>query len=165
MILWKSSLDQFITVHPVPTTSFLPIIFNHPGSPISVHIALYLPTSGQESEFVEQITLLSMTIDDLKEKYSDPLIYIRGDSNVNDNNKERAKIFDNFCNTLHMTNIPTNHKAYHHFLGDGLFDSCIDVILESSSDEPKRKSSVSLTFQRLTLIMMPFSPWSLFLYT
>ena len=80
-----------------------------------------------------------MSIDDLKEKYSDPLIYIRGDSNVNDNNKERAKIFDNFCNTLHMTNIPTNHKAYHHFLGDGLFDSCIDVILESSSEEPKER--------------------------
>ena len=131
MVLWKKELDTHISVHSVSTTSFLPVIFSPPGSPVSVHIALYLPTSGQESEFLEQITLLRITIEELKDTYPECLIYLRGDGNVNKNNKVRFKIFQTFIHNFDLVNIPINHKTYHHFIGDGLFDSDIDVIIQS----------------------------------
>ena len=132
MILWKVSFDQFVTVMPTETSSFLPILFHPPGSPPSVHISLYLPTAGKESEFVDEITKLRMFLDDLTDTHPDYNVYIRGDSNVNFNNKARVNIFDNFKDNFKFLSVPTLHKTYHHFLGGGLFDSNIDVILHSS---------------------------------
>ena len=77
MVIWKRSLDMHITVYPVATSSFLPIILSYPGAPVSVHICLYLPTSGQEASFVDQVTLLQMVIDEIKEKYQGCIIYLR----------------------------------------------------------------------------------------
>ena len=131
MAMWKVEHDPFITVYPVLTTSFLPIIFSPPGSPITVHIVLYLPTSGQEMEFTEQVVLLRSTILELQDKFPNPLIYLRGDSNVNPNNKNRVKIFTDFLSTFKLSINPLYHKTYHHFLGNGLFDSEIDVIITS----------------------------------
>ena len=50
LVMWKRSIDKFITVHPAPVSGFLPVIYSPPGSPISAHIAMYLPTSGKDSE-------------------------------------------------------------------------------------------------------------------
>ena len=139
MVFWRRSLDPFISVHPVSTTSFLPIIYSHPGSPVTIHIALYLPTSGQESEFMEEITLLKIAIEDLKETHPEAFIFLRGDSNVNTKNKDRATIFENFCSTLGLEQIPINHSTYHHFVGNGLFDSSIDIIAHSKNAPSKEK--------------------------
>ena len=139
MVLWKNSLDAHISVPPPTSPSFLPLIFAPPGSPTSIHIAVYLPTSGQESEFVDQLIDLKIAIDKLKQKHPDSIIFIRGDSNVNPNNKSRARIFTHFCSELELVRIPIKHKTYHHFLGDGLFDSNIDVILQSSDAKYQEK--------------------------
>ena len=139
MVIWKLEHDAHITVFPVSTTSFLPIIYSSPGAPVSEHIALYFPTSGQESEFTEQIILLRTTILDLKEKYPDCLIYLRGDCNVNPNNRNRFNIFSNFLSTFDLTTIPLNHKTYHHFLGEGQYDSNIDIIAVPKSAESTEK--------------------------
>ena len=64
MVLWKIQHDPFITVHPVSSTAFLPILFHPPGSTMSIHIAVYLPTLGKEIEFVEELSKLSVTIDE-----------------------------------------------------------------------------------------------------
>lgn len=133
MVLWRTELDPYITVFPVSTTSFLPVIYSPPDSAPSIHISIYLPTSGQEKEFVNEITELKMTIDELLQKYPESVLYLRGDSNVNPNNKTRARIFANFCKDLNLNSIPTKHRTYHHFIGQGLFDSSIDVVLQSSS--------------------------------
>ena len=133
MVLWKSELDKYISVHPVSSTSFLPVVFSPPGVPTTVHIGLYLPTSGLETQFIDQITELRMIIEELVESYPGSFFYLRGDSNVNPNNKANAKIFVNFFSDLGLLNIPTMHKIYHYFIGDGLFGSSIDVILHSES--------------------------------
>ena len=78
---------------------------------------------------------LSCCISELSEKYEDCLIYIRGDGNVNNNNKERLKIFNTFLSSHRLIKVPINHKTYHHFLGGGSFDSEIDIILQSQ-DSP-----------------------------
>ena len=131
MVMWKKSLDSFITVHQVSSPSFLPIILRLPNSPDSIHICLYLPTSGQETEFADAITDLRVVIEDLKKKYPEAIIYLRGDSNVNKNNTGRLKMFNDFVSYFKFKNIQTNHKTYHHFIGDGLFDSDIDIIIHS----------------------------------
>ena len=140
MILWRKSLDKYITVHEVQTSSFLPIIFSPPGSPVTAHVALYLPTSGRESDFLEAITMLCNTLEDISEKYDNCLIFLRGDANVNTNNKERMAIFSSFLEQHCLSQVKISHKTYHHFLGGGAFDSNIDIILE-----PKDSPCESIT--------------------
>ena len=143
MAMWKVEHDAYITIHPVLTTSFLPLVFSPPGSPVTVHIVLYLPTSGRETEFIEQIILLRSTILELQDKHRGSLVYLRGDSNVNPNNKNRMKIFTDFLSTFNLSTIPLHHKTYHHFLGNGLFDSEIDVlILQTSALNSEKVCSV-----------------------
>ena len=141
MCIWKKNIDKYITVHPVSTSSFLPIIFNPPGCPVSVHVCLYLPTSGQESQFVDQLSLLSLTLDELRDKYPSCIFFLRGDCNVNMKNRSRQSIFDNFCRDHMFRSVPIEHKTYHHFVGEGLFDSNVDVILHS--EEPGITESLS----------------------
>ena len=136
MILWKRSFNKFITVLPTETASFLPILFHPPSSKCSLHISLYLPTSGKESEFLEEITQLKIFLENILETQPLLLVFIRGDSNVNVNNKERAKIFENFLTNFKIFSVRIHHKTYHHFLGEGLFDSNIDVILHSKKEYP-----------------------------
>ena len=54
MVLWKRSLDQYITTFQAASPSFLPIIFHPPGAPVSAHIAIYLPTAGKEADYAAQ---------------------------------------------------------------------------------------------------------------
>ena len=129
MVMWRRALDKYISVHPVATTSFLPIVFSPPDSVISIHIALYLPTAGREGEYMEQIALLNNCIEDLKITYKNPIIFIRGDGNTNPNNKERSNVLSYFMRSNGLSQVDISHKTYHHFLGGGSFDSSIDILL------------------------------------
>ena len=155
MVLWKKMHDAFITTYPVTTSSFLPIIYSPPGCPVSVHIALYFPTSGKETEFIDQMCPLRVTVEDLKEKYPDCLLFLRDDSNVNVNNRHRLNIFNDFLAYFNLITIPLTHKTYHHFLGAGQFDSEIDVIILNLYRHARRSpaSSALKIIQRLIPIM------------
>ena len=142
MAIWKRSVDKYITLYPVRSSSFLPVIFSPPGSPVSVHIGLYLPTSGQETQFVSQVTHLRILIEEIQEKYPDCMVYLRGDSNANTNNKQRYNIFENFLKSMKLNNVSIPHKTYHHFVGDGLYDSNIDVVLHSTNAAVERIETV-----------------------
>ena len=133
MVLWKNSLDQYISVFPVHAASFLPIIFSPPASIVSIHIGIYLPTSGRESQFLEESSKLRLCLDELGEKYPDSPIFIRGDSNVNKNHSERVRILNSLANAMNLASLPIPHKTYHHFLGHGAFDSSIDIIMLSKT--------------------------------
>ena len=67
MLLWKRCHDPYVVTYPVSTPAFLPIIFHPPGSPLTIHISIYLPTLGLESQFVEELSQLSMVIAELSE--------------------------------------------------------------------------------------------------
>ena len=142
MTMWKASMDKYVTVSSLVLTSFLPVILSLPGCPVSVHIALYLPTAGREAEYVEQLALLSNCIKELRVKYEDCLIFIRGDGNTNPKNKERMKLFTYFLSSYNLGQIKINHCTYHHFLGGGAFDSNIDVILQSENVPDQESESV-----------------------
>ena len=76
MILWRKCLDPFIKVVNVNSSAFLPIVISIPGSRTSVHVALYLPTHGQDTEFVSELANLRNCLDDLITEYGNPCIYI-----------------------------------------------------------------------------------------
>ena len=48
LMMWKSSLDPFITVLPSDSPAFLPVILELPDTVKSIHVCLYLPTAGRE---------------------------------------------------------------------------------------------------------------------
>ena len=80
MIMWRHSLDPYVTVFPVQTASFLPIHLHIPGFLHSIHIALYLPTAGKEAEFLLEMSRLKFFIDQAIVEYPNTSIFVPGDA-------------------------------------------------------------------------------------
>ena len=138
MIMWKIDLDPYVTIHPVSCTSFLPLIFNHPDHPVTIHIAVYLPTAGRDCEFGEDFAGLNNCISELHEKYPEANLYLRGDFNVNKSNFLRVGLLNFLCDSNGLEAVDIDHQTYHHFQGNGASDSCLDYLLyckESPSPE------------------------------
>ena len=99
MILWQQKLDPYVTVFPVPSAAFLPIIFHPPELTPSIHVSVYLPTLGKELHFLEELSKLSIAMDDLSSAYPVAPVYLRGDFNVNQTNPKRNALLKHFCHT------------------------------------------------------------------
>ena len=100
-----------------------------PNNPLSCHIAIYLPTSGKEAEFVSAMASLDACLEEIYLKYDECPIFIRGDANIDKNNAARAKLLQHFLDKHDLLRLNLVHPTYHHFLGDGTFDSSLDVLL------------------------------------
>ena len=118
LTLWLKELDPYIEVIATDTTAFLPIVLKMPGLQTSVHISLYMPTHSKDSEFVSDLAELRNCIDNLVERYTDPIIYILGDGNVNPNNTARVIHLKQLIRDYQLVRIETGHNTYHHFVGD-----------------------------------------------
>ena len=136
MALWRKHLDQFVTPLPSTSSSFLPILFSPPGYKPTVHITIYLPTAGQDDNFVDEIVKLNIYMAELNEKYPDAAVFVRGDANVNKKDKKRFQIFKTFCEDWSLSILDIKHTTYHHFIGHGLSDSQLDVLLHPH-DQPE----------------------------
>ena len=140
MILWKKSITQYVSIFTdIHSSGFLPLILSFPGLPISIHIAIYLPTAGQDSNFVEVLVGLDACIEKLFEKYPDAVLFIRGDQNVNFKDKNRTTIFQKFCTDWGLLASDIGHNTYHHFVGDEASDSQLDVLLCSRKFKSNEK--------------------------
>ena len=133
LALWKAEHDPFVSIHPVSSTAFLPIIFNPPSSPLSIHICVYLPTLGKERTFYEELSNLSSCLDEIDDLYPNAPCYIRGDFNVSRKNVTRTEMLNFLTNEHQLNQVQIPHATYHHFLGNGLSDSHLDRILFSTS--------------------------------
>ena len=129
MILWECSLSSFITLIPSVSPSFSSILLNLPGTLPSIHTVVYLPTSGREDQFMTSLVELQGHIEDARDKHPEAAHFLRGDANCNPNNTSRFNLFNDFCANLSFKRVPLNHPTYHHFVGNGNFDSEIDVLL------------------------------------
>jgi len=72
-------------------------------------------------------------MEELRDIYPNALFFVRGDSNVNIKNKSRVHLFNAFLNDFALTRVNISHNTYHHFIGQGKYDSNIDVILNPVS--------------------------------
>ena len=140
LVMWRTRLDPYILPLPTTSPSFLPILLEMPGYSPSIHIALYLPTSGRDSEFVSALSLLDVFIDELASSYSCP-IYIRGDANCNPKNRDRSALLLHFCSKHKFVSIDFGHPSHHHFTGEGLHDAQLDVLLHQQSS-PENLSNI-----------------------
>ena len=134
MVMWKKSLDQYITVWTRHTSSgFLPLVFSFPEASTSIHITIYLPTSGQDAQFIEELAKLDNCIQEMTEEYPDALLFIRGDANVNMKDKSRVDLLHKLCQDWGLVLVEIPHPTYHHFLGDGSSDSNLDVLIHTET--------------------------------
>ena len=109
MLLWRKCIDPFVSIHPVTSSAFLPIILKLPDAQVSIHIAIYLPTSGKDAEFVTELASLRICLENLLEMYDDPVIYIRGDGNTNKKNHSRVSILDQFLTDFSLSSVKIDH--------------------------------------------------------
>ena len=134
MFLWRRELDPYIKVHKPSSPAFLAISLAVPGLRTSTHVTIYLATSGKEYEFVSELADLRNFLDELKDLYINPVIFIRGDGNTNKNNLPRVALLKQLLSDFALESVETNHTTYHHFTGGGQYDSKIDVILHTVQD-------------------------------
>ena len=136
MIMWKTELDPFVTPLPTSSPAFLPILLDIPEFTPSIHIALYLPTSGKDSDFVAALSHLDVFLDEIAVSYNCP-VYIRGDANCNPRNLPRSSLLEHFCSKHDFVSVDFGHNSHHHFMGLGLHDAQLDVLLHRSSHPPE----------------------------
>ena len=132
LAMWRKWLDPYITVHPMQSPAILALILQLPGANTSVHIAIYLPTSGKEYEYISELASLQNCLDELRDMYDNPVVFIRGDGNCNPKNVSRYNLLSRFISTNNLAQVKIHHPTYHHFVGQGKFDSNIDIILYSN---------------------------------
>ena len=131
MLLWRTDIDPYVQIIEPSTPAFLTAIFKPPGLATTAHISIYMPTHGKEIDFIADLAELRNSIDNLNNIYDYPTLFIRGDSNCNPNNKQRYSLWQQFLKDYDLHSVQLGHSTYHHFLGSGLYDSSIDVILHS----------------------------------
>ena len=142
MIMWRTSLTPYITVLPSKSPGFQTVLVKIPALVPSLHTALYLPTAGKEHEFTSMLVELEAHIEELRSTFPGAPHFIRGDANSNPNNISRSNLFTHFYTSLLFTRIPLHHPTYHHFMGNGCFDSEIDVLLVHGSDVSESVSNI-----------------------
>ena len=99
LALWDSKYDPFIKVLTAPSSSILPIILTIPR--YVTCIGIYMPSAGLKSEFLEALSSLSSIIESVVEEFGSNLpVFIRGDMNVNPNNKVRVPLFQHLLQHL-----------------------------------------------------------------
>ena len=128
LVMWKSKLDPYIQPLPTSSPAFLPILLSIPGFSPSIHIAIYLPTSGRNPECVSALSHLDSFIEEVAAPHECP-IYIKGDANCNPRNTERTDLFKHFCSKHNFVSIDFCHPSHHHFTGNGFSDAQLDVLL------------------------------------
>ena len=130
MIIWKKWMDPYITIHNnVHSSSFQAMILSLPNYETSIHVSVYLPTSGKDQEFTNHLTDLYNCLEELVLTYPNAKTFLRGDFNVNPNNTTRSIQLNAFQRAFRLMSVCIPHKTYHHFVGQGRFDSAIDLLL------------------------------------
>ena len=131
LALWHSSLDPYIIILPTTSPAVLPLLLSIPGINPSIHVGIYLPTSGRDEYFAVALSSLTAVLESVQEEYHGLPVYIRGDANVNPSNIVRSHLFSNFLSQFDLNNLSLHHPTHHHFMGDGESDSQLDVLLFS----------------------------------
>ena len=122
-----------ISILPTNSSAVLPLLLDIPGLTPSLHVTIYLPTWGKNKEFSVALAELDSIVSSLVESHPDVPLYIRGDANVNSKNICRSESFSAFLLKFGLVRTELSHYTYHHFMGEGVSDSQLDVLLFKGS--------------------------------
>ena len=134
LAMWRKWLDPYVSIYPTQTSAFLPLILKIPGTRISVHMALYLPTHGKDPEFISEFASMKNCIEEISVLHNNPLLFIRGDGNCNPKNIIRYQVLKHFIQDYNLKQVKISHPTYHHFVGNGKYDSNIDIIIHTTAE-------------------------------
>ena len=84
-------------------------------------------------QLMEEMSKLSITMDDMALTHLDAPFYLRGDFNVSNSHIKRTQLLKHFSQDHSLVDLHIPHKTYHHFLGQGMSDSSLDRIMFSKS--------------------------------
>ena len=112
MVMWQKHLDPYVTVNVPDSSSFLPIVIEIPGFTTMIHVALYLPTAGKETEFLDELANMKTALGELRAKFPSAAIFLRGDCNASSSNSKRHQIFSTFINDLNLNRVKLHHNSY-----------------------------------------------------
>ena len=129
LIMWKKEFDAFVTFHNPPSPAILPMVFHPPNNSLTTHICVYLPTSGQEVQFMNELANISSVLEKLRLTHPSSHCYIRGDFNVNEKHIKRNELLTTFMELEKLISVEIVHNTYHHFMGEGRSDSKLDKLL------------------------------------
>ena len=135
LAIWHSALDPFISILPTTSPAVLPLLISVPGLLPSVHVGVYLPTSGRDEHFVVVLAALTAVLETVQDEHPGVPVYVRGDANVNPSNLPRLQLFTSFLTQFDLQNLPLNHPTHHHFVGNGDSDTQLDVLLSISTPD------------------------------
>ena len=99
LAIWKKELDAYVSVIEPTSSRVLSLVLDKPGYKPSIHITVYLSTSGRDADFMKDLAQLQDTIDYANEKYPDSSLFIRGDANASPiprSNNQRDELFKYF---------------------------------------------------------------------
>ena len=151
MVLFKTNIEQYVTLLECPSPSILPILFTPPFLEPSIHLTIYLPTAGRDDDFLIESANLHQCIDNIKIRYPHASFFVRGDCNANPKEPVRKHLISKMCEEWNLLRLPINHKTYHHFVGNGTSDSELDVILhQQKAPEKLIKIFCKLLYPELT---------------
>ena len=68
--MWRNDLDQYLSVLPTPSPALLPVLIDIPGYLPMIHSAIYLPTSGKEAEYFQELANLGIMVETLQLKWT-----------------------------------------------------------------------------------------------
>ena len=131
LALWHCALDPFVTILPTTSPAVLPLLLSIPGLNPSVHVGIYLPTSGRDEDFVVALASLAAVLESVAEEHHGFPVYVRGDANVNPSNLPRVHLLSNLLSQFKLESLSLHHPTHHHFMRDGESDSQLDVLLFS----------------------------------
>ena len=135
---WKKSLDKCITKLPVICERFCSVKYVDPVSKTTVILySTYLPTSGQDDEFLESLTLLNIDLSNHITDAENPAVVIGADTNVSSKStRRRYTAMQKFFNTYSLKTILTDlEPTFHH--NNQSSESQIDHIFFSVPEDSK----------------------------
>ena len=128
---WHSSLSSFVSKLPIVSSRFCGIKFKNEQITI-ISYSVYLPTSGQDDDFLDEISLLTHDIESNASVVDTIVIGIDANTSIK-SSKRRQRIFSEFLQNFSLeTILPGDDPTFHH--NNGYSESQIDHILTNNRE-------------------------------
>ena len=75
------------------------------------------------------LSLLDLFLEDILGCHSHWPLYLRGDANCNPNNTKRFSLLKLLLDKHDLISVDFHHPSHHHFVGKGMYDAQIDVLI------------------------------------
>ena len=112
---WKKTLEKFVNKLPVISERFCGVKYEDTDSKVNIlAYTVYLPTSGQDDEFLEILSILSSDI--AQHNTNDSVVIIGTDSNVSiKSSRRRCNAMKQFLQSFSLATILKDDKpTFHH---------------------------------------------------